>query len=232
VRIDPATGAVRYKVIGDERWSDTLDDDVQLGATGICGSGIIEVVAELFTAGLIDPSGRFVTDADRRSPAVRFDGNLGAIVLAPAGTTATGGDIVVTQKDIRNIQLAKGALYAGARLLMERLGVDHVDRIKLAGAFGSYIDPRRAMTIGLIPDCALDRVTAVGNSAGDGARIALLNWEQRAVAARAARAVEYVETGGDVDFQERFVEAMPLPHAVDSFPHLADLPAPERSGDA
>ncbi len=223
VRIDPATGAVRYRVIGDERWSDQLEPGARLSATGICGSGVIEAVAELFAAGLIDRSGRFLPDADRRCPAVRFGGGLGEIVLARAEETATGGDIVVTQQDIRNVQLAKGALYAGARLLMDRLGVDHVDRIKLAGAFGSYIDPLRAMIIGLIPDCDLDRVSAVGNSAGDGARIALLNVEQRRVAQEAARAVEYVETGGDPDFQERFIQAMTLPHASDPFPHLAGI---------
>jgi uncharacterized 2Fe-2S/4Fe-4S cluster protein (DUF4445 family) len=148
---------------------------------------------------------------------------MGELVLAPADETSTGQEIVVTQKDIRAIQLAKGALYAGARLLMDHLGVDHVDRIKLAGAFGSYIDPRHAMAIGMLPDCDLARVTAVGNSAGDGARIALLNVEQRHVARQAARAVEYVETGSESTFQDRFVEAMTLPHARDLFPNLAGI---------
>jgi uncharacterized 2Fe-2S/4Fe-4S cluster protein (DUF4445 family) len=205
VRIDPDTGVVRYKVIGDDRWNDELDEGMKLSATGICGSGIIEVVAELFLAGLIDRTGRFAADAAERSPAVRFDGKLGQIVLAAAEETSTGQEIVVTQKDVRAIQLAKGALYAGA------------------GAFGSYIDPRHAMVLGMLPDCDLASVTAVGNSAGDGARIALLNAEQRLVAGQAARAVEYVETGSESSFQDRFVQAMTLPHAHDSFPNLAGI---------
>lgn len=227
VRIDPASGKVRYRVIGDERWSDELTPGTKLGATGICGSGIIEVVAELYAAGLIDASGRFAADAPQRCPAVRFDGRLGELVLAPAEETASGQPVVVTQTDVRQIQLAKGALYAGAKLMMHALGVDKVDKIKLAGAFGSYIDPRHAMILGLIPDCDLDRVSAVGNSAGDGARIALLNVEQRALAAQAARRVEYLETGSHPDFQEAFVAAMPIPHASDPFPHLA---VPSSSG--
>jgi uncharacterized 2Fe-2S/4Fe-4S cluster protein (DUF4445 family) len=222
-RIDKDTGQVRYRVIGDERWSDELGEGESLRPTGICGSGIIEVVAELFTAGLVDSSGRFVADADRRSPRVRYTGRTAELTLADADETATGREIVVTQQDIRAIQLAKGALYAGARLLMDRLGIEHVDRIKLAGAFGSYIDPKHAMILGLIPDCDLDRVEAVGNSAGDGARIALLNAGQRLVAEQSARRVEYVETATEPAFQDRFVAALALPHAGDPFPHLAGI---------
>jgi uncharacterized 2Fe-2S/4Fe-4S cluster protein (DUF4445 family) len=230
VRIDRETGAVRYKVIGDERWNDELDEGTKLSATGICGSGIIEVVAELFAAGLIDETGRFRPDSPERCMAIKFNGNLGEITLATAAETSTGQPVIVTQKDIRAIQLAKGALYAGARLLMDHLGVTHVDRIKLAGAFGSYIDPWHAMVIGMLPDCDLVDVSAVGNSAGDGARIALLNMEQRRIAQQAARGVEYIETGSESTFQERFVDAMSLPHAKDAFPHLAGiLPAPQQT---
>ncbi len=223
VRIDPVTRTARYKVIGDDRWSDALGSGEKLSPTGICGSGIIEVVAELLVAGLIDSSGRFVDGADRISPCVRYTGKTAELVLATAAETATGNEIVVTQNDIRQIQLAKGALYAGVRLLMNRLGVEHVDHIKLAGAFGSYIDPLHAMIIGLIPDADLSQVAAVGNSAGDGARIALLNVGQRELAARAARAVEYVEMAVEPAFQEHFVAAMALPHAYDPFPHLAGI---------
>jgi len=229
VRIDHETGHARYKVIGDDRWSDQLETDESLRATGICGSGIIEVVAELFSAGLIDVSGLFVDDADQRSPQVRFAGKTAELVLATADQTAAGKEIIVTQTDIRQIQLAKGALYAGVSLMMERLGINHVDRIKLAGAFGSYIDPKHAMILGLIPDADLSQVAAVGNSAGDGARIALLNVGQREVASRAARAIEYVETAVEPGFQEHFVAAMALPHAIDKFPHLAGI-IPEKSG--
>ncbi len=227
VRIDLEAGCVRYKVIGDERWSNELEPDMSLRPTGICGSGIIEVVAELFIAGLIDRSGRFAADAAARCPAVRPVGTVAELVLAPAEETATGQEIVVTQQDVRAIQLAKGALYAGTRMLMDALGVTKVDRIKLAGAFGSYIDPYHALALGMLPDCPLEHVSAVGNSAGDGARIALLNAGQREVARQAARRVEYVETGGNAIFQELFVEALTLPHARDPFPNLAGILPPE-----
>lgn len=227
VRIDPANGRVRYKVIGDDRWNDELEPGTKLSATGICGSGIIEVVAELFVAGLINRTGRFVPDATERCPAIRPDGTVASLVLATPDETATGSAIEVTQKDIRAIQLAKGALYAGARMLMDELGVTHVDRIKLAGAFGSYIDPFHAQAIGMLPDCALEHVHAVGNSAGDGARMALLNTELRKLARQSARRVEYIETGGGSTFQDLFVEAMTLPHASDPFPHLDGTLPPE-----
>lgn len=224
VRIDPTTLEPRYKVIGYEDWIDsTTDLPGPARATGICGSGIIEVVAELFTAGLIGADGRFSEAAVERSARIRFQGRTGEYVLVNSAHTATGQEIVVTQNDVRNIQLAKAALYAGAKLLMRHKGIERVDRIVLAGAFGLHIDPRYAMILGLIPDCALDKVTAVGNAAGDGARIALLNREQRAEAARLARWVQHIQTATDPNFQNEFVAALGLPNAVDAFPHLEGL---------
>jgi uncharacterized 2Fe-2S/4Fe-4S cluster protein (DUF4445 family) len=228
VRIDVEKGQVRFKVIGDERWSNEFGEGESPGATGICGSGIIEVVGELFLHGLIDRGGLFAADADQRHPCVRYTGRTAELVLATGKQTASGREIVVTQNDIRQIQLAKAALYAGARLLMDHLGVERVDRIKLAGAFGSYIDPTYAMIIGLIPDCDLAHVEVIGNAAGDGARIALVNAAQREVARQAARAVEYVETAVEPRFQDYFVAAMGLPHGSDPFPHLAGI-IPEES---
>ncbi len=225
VRIDAEKGTTRYKTVGDDRWSDQVAEGESLAVTGICGSGIIELVGELFRSRLIDSTGLFAEDADRRHPGVRRTGRTGEFVLAGGDQTAAGSEIVVTQNDIRQIQLAKGALYAGIKLLMDHLGVDHVDRIKLAGAFGSYIDPYYAMLIGLIPDCDLENVEPIGNAAGDGARIALLNVDQREIARRESRRVDYVETAIEPDFQAYFVEAMDLPHQSDPFPHLAsDLP--------
>ncbi len=257
VRIDKATGEPRFRVIGQEAWSDELPPE-QIGATGICGSGIIEVVAELFMAGILRPDGRFEPD-DRRpttddgqaagrvtdvSPALRssdvgglssrvsWDGQKGAYMLATAEQTGTGRPILVTQDDVRNIQLAKGALYAGCKLLMRRRGVTQVDKIVLAGAFGSYIDPLRAMVLGLYPDCEPDKVLAAGNAAGDGARIALLSTVRRAESAVAARKVDYVETAIDPHFQDEFVGALHFPHMTDSFPHLEALGLlPERRAD-
>ncbi|MFQ5854813.1 MAG: ASKHA domain-containing protein [Anaerolineae bacterium] len=223
VRIDPATKQPRFKLIGDDRWSDKWGEDTpthQL-ASGICGSGIIEAVAELYLAGIVRPDGRFDPDGD--GPWIVWNGRAGAYLLATADQTTTGEPILVTQADVRAIQLAKGALYAGAKLLMNRAGVTRVDKIVLAGAFGSYIDPKHAMVLGLIPDCDLGRVYAVGNAAGDGARIALLNRDKRREAQEVARWVEYVETAVEPEFQEEFVAAMHIPHMRDPFPHVESL---------
>lgn len=209
---------VRYKVVGDDRWSHTLTEGESLRPTGICGSGIIEAVAELFTANWIASDGRFSPTAPANY--VRFDGKLGCFVLANAADSATGQEISITQKDIRAIQLAKAALYSAVRLLMDRLQVTKIDSIRLAGAFGSYIDPVYAMRIGLIPDCDLTQVAAIGNAAGDGARIALLNVDQRAYIQQLVRHVEYVETAAELQFQDYFVDALAFPHAHDLFPHL------------
>jgi len=144
-------------------------------------------------------------------------------VLAWPHETSSGRPIVLTSDDVRAIQLGKAALYSGASLLMERMGVSRVDRVLLAGAFGSYIDPLHAMILGMIPDCALDRVTSVGNSAGDGARIALLDRNQREEARRLARWTNYIGIALEPRFQDAFVEAIPLPHSLDAFPHLNDI---------
>ena len=164
-----------------------------------------------------------ISNLQSLTPRLRRNGAKAEYILATAEQTATGREIVVTQDDVRNIQLAKGALYAGCKLLMRRRGVVTVDKIVLAGAFGSYIDPLHAMVLGLFPDCALDKVYAVGNAAGDGARIVLLSKARRAEAALAARRVEYIETAIDPAFQDEFVGAMHLPHMIDPFPHLDAL---------
>ncbi len=190
-------------------------------AAGICGSGIIEAVAELFMAGVLTPDGRFAPEV--QSPRLSWQEAKAEFVLAWPHESSTGRPIVITSDDIRNIQLGKAALYSGARLLMERMGVTRVDRILLAGAFGSYIDPLHAMVIGMIPDCDLARVATVGNSAGDGARIALLNRQAREEARRLARWTHYVGIALEPRFQEAFVEAIPLPHHRDAFPHLAGV---------
>ncbi len=231
VRINPQTKEPRFRVIGEQRWSDEwkLDPDADPDqqphhlAAGICGSGIIEVVSELFLAGLLTPDGRFNTDDETDRLQWESKGKKGAYILATAEQSSSGKPILITQEDVRNIQLAKGALYAGAKLLMMRSGVEQVDQITLAGAFGSYIDPKHAMVLGLIPDCDLEHVHAVGNAAGDGARIALLNREKRALAQDISTRVRYIETAVDQDFQEEFVMAMHIPHQRDLFPHLEPI---------
>jgi uncharacterized 2Fe-2S/4Fe-4S cluster protein (DUF4445 family) len=222
VRIDAATLEPRWKVIGHDDWlSDDLTAAPGVRATGICGSGIIEAVAELRMAGLLRPDGLF--DEARSTPRLRRRGRTFEYVLVGAAASASGGEIVITQSDVRAIQLAKAALYAGVSLLLRRLGIDRVDRVVLAGAFGSYLSPLHAMALGLIPDCDLSRVTAVGNAAGDGARIALLNRQARLEAERLAGWVEHVQIATDPAFQDTFVAAMALPHASDPFPHLEGL---------
>ncbi|HUV27235.1 MAG TPA: ASKHA domain-containing protein [Anaerolineales bacterium] len=234
VRIDPKTLEPRIKVIGHNDWIVPQNDSgvpPQIKATGICGSGIIEVIAELFLAGIINSKGHFIPSAAERSPRIQFNGPTGAYVLAEADCTATGSAIIITQNDVRAIQLAKAALYAGTKLLMDHRGVKQVDRIILAGAFGTFINPYHAMVLGLIPDCDLDHVVAIGNAAGDGARLALLNKNLRHKAVQLARSATYVETPLETTFQDEFVAALNIPHATHPFPHLAgSLPEfPEES---
>ena len=203
VRIDKNTLEPRFKVIGSDLWSDEDGFAAEVPTvTGICGSGIIEVVAEMFLAGILDKDGRIL---ERDSSRVVADGRTFSYVLSDAEPR-----ICISQNDVRAIQLAKAALHAGARLLMERLGVDKVDRIRLAGAFGSHIDVRYAMVLGLIPEC--DDVSSAGNAAGTGARIALLNRAARQQIEEAVRRVEKIETAVEARFQEHFVASMSIPH--------------------
>ncbi|MDX1523714.1 MAG: ASKHA domain-containing protein, partial [Anaerolineae bacterium] len=169
---------------------------------------------------------KFVSDTP--SPNFRPTAQVGEYVVASASQTSTGKEITISQQDIRNIQFAKSALYTGAKLLMERRGVEKVDRVLLAGGFGAHIDKQRAMMIGLFPDCDLDNVYAVGNSAGDGAVLCLLSRDRRRRAGEIARWIDYIETAVEPNFQAFFVDALGLPHAKDKFPHLQGL-IPERT---
>ncbi|MFZ5644811.1 MAG: ASKHA domain-containing protein [Bacillota bacterium] len=144
-------------------------------------------------------------------------------VLAWAAKTAIGQDITITQKDVRAVQLAKAALYAGAKILMKKRGVSKVDRVVLAGAFGSYINKESALVIGMFPDCDLENVTAVGNAAGEGAKLALLDTGKRSEAKEVAVFMKFVETAAEADFQEHFFEAMHFPHAKDTFPNIQHI---------
>jgi len=218
VRIDPQTLEIRFSVIGSEKWSDEpgFDDATQdIGVTGICGSGIIEAVAEMYLCGLISEDGVIDGSMKDRSSNVIPQDRTWSFVLHEGKQR-----IVVTQNDVRQIQLAKAALYAGAKLLMDHAGVDSVDRIRLAGAFGSHIDPKYAMVLGLIPDCALKNVESAGNAAGTGARIALLNVAARRELEKLVRDIEKIETAVEPKFQEYFVDAMALPNKKDAFPNL------------
>ncbi len=219
VLIDPETKEPLYKVIGKADWHTHLE---KVNAKGICGSGIIEVVAEMFKAGIIDKSGRFVLNLG--TPRVRKDSDgRPEYVLAWAEETSIGTDITITQGDVRALQLAKGALYTGAKLMMKRLGITKLDRVVLAGAFGSHIDREASLTLGMFPDCPIDKVYAVGNAAGDGARMALLNKSKRIEANERARWVEFIEIATDPTFEKEFMQAMHIPHMKDKFPNLKAL---------
>ena len=247
VRIDKDSLEPRFRVIGSARWSDETGFDAstrRTGVTGVCGSGIVEVLAELFLAGVITADGTIDGSLAARTPRIVPDGRTFSYVLNEGGPGASLGDgevgpasprLLITQNDVRAIQLAKAALYAGARLLMDHLGVETVDRVKLAGAFGSQIDPLHALILGLVPDAPLDRVGAAGNAAGTGALIALLSGDARREIERVVRTVEKIETAIEPRFQAHFVDAMAFPHATAPSPNLArevDLPArPGRASD-
>lgn len=219
VRIDPETLEPRFKIIGSERWSDEdgfAADAARLGVTGICGSAIIEVVAEMYLSGIVSEDGVVDGALAGRSPRIVPNGRTFSYLLHDGSPR-----IAVTQNDVRAIQLAKAALYAGIRLLMEKQGVAEVDAIRFAGAFGSFIDPKYAIVLGLIPDCDLAAVKAVGNAAGTGAMMALLNRGHRREIEETVRRIEKIETALEPHFQQLFVDAMALPNKVDPFPKLA-----------
>jgi uncharacterized 2Fe-2S/4Fe-4S cluster protein (DUF4445 family) len=228
VRIDPATLEARFRVIGSELWSDQPGFAEAVGSggvTGICGSGIIEVIAEMYLAGIISQDGV-------------IDGTLAARSdrIVPTGRTFAytvhRGDapLQITQNDVRAIQLAKAALRAGVQLLMDHMGVAEVGRIRLAGAFGSHIDVKYAMILGMIPDCDLKQVSSAGNAAGTGARIALLDAKSRPTIEALVRRIDKIETAIEPKFQEHFVAAMGIPHTTEPYARLRQavvLPAPK-----
>ena len=230
VRVDSQTLEPRFKVIGCDLWSDNpgfTQATAGTGVTGVCGSGIIEVLAEMYLAGIILHDGTINGAMVARNPRIQADGRTFSYELYPA--TGSAPALKVMQNDVRAIQLGKAALYAGVRLLMERMGVEKVDRIRLAGAFGSHIDVKYAMVLGMIPDCALDQVSSAGNAAGTGARIALLDQRSRRNIEQLVRRVEKIETAVEPRFQEFFVEAMAIPHLTAPFERLREVVSlPER----
>ncbi|MCA3509687.1 MAG: DUF4445 domain-containing protein [Rhodobacter sp.] len=225
VEIDAVTKEPRFRVIGSDLWSDEpgfAGSVGKTGVTGICGSGIIEAVAEMRMAGLVDARGLIGSPEQTGTTRAIAEGRTHSYLLHDG--SADGGPVIkVTQTDIRAIQLAKSALYAGARLLMDEMGVDRVDRVVLAGAFGAHISPKHAMVLGMIPDAALDHVTSAGNAAGTGARIALCNKSARAAIEQTVQRIHKVETAIEPRFQEHFVNANAIPHATDPFAELGRI---------
>ncbi len=224
IEIDPETKDVNYKVIGRDTWR-KFSEPKNMKAKGICGSGVLDVLAELYRSGVILKSGVFNKKGLKDHPRFRQnpDTRQSEFVLAWAEESAIEKDIVITQKDVRQIQLAKGALYAGCKLMMKRMGLEKVDAIKIAGAFGAHVDREKALIMGLFPDCQIEMIESVGNAAGDGCRAALLNVKKRVEANWCSRNVEYIELTADPNFQQEFIEAMQLPHTTDKFPHLEGI---------
>ena len=236
VRINPETLEPRFKVIGSDLWSDEEGFSAAIehhGVTGICGSGIIEVVAEMYLAGIVTVDG--IVDGElvnRTHRMVQNDRTWSYLLYSPLGdgSSYSASDsatdqpqMLITQNDIRQIQLAKAALYAGVKLLMDHIGTDKIERIRLAGAFGSHINVQHAMVLGLIPDCVLEEVSSAGNAAGTGARIALLNRQSRDLIETLVKNIEKIETALEPKFQDYFVDAMAFPNKADAFPNLFSL---------
>jgi uncharacterized 2Fe-2S/4Fe-4S cluster protein (DUF4445 family) len=217
VRIDRDTLEPRYRVIGRNAWSDEPGFR-GVRVTGITGSGIIEVIAELYLAGVITADGVIDGSLASRTSRIVEHGRTYSYLLHEGEPT-----VFVTQMDVRAIQLAKAALYAGARLLMDQMGIEEVHRIRLAGAFGAHIDPIHALVLGMVPDCEPSKVTSAGNAAGTGARIALLNRTARTEIEQVVRRVEKIETAIEPRFQEHFVGAMGIPHRDAPYPRLAEV---------
>lgn len=225
VEIDPDTKEPRFKVIGSDLWSDDPNFHDSLngsGITGICGSGIIEMVAEMRLAGLLDGPGLIGSPEQTGTTRCFQDGRTHSYMVWD--DSENGGPVItITNRDIREIQMAKAALYSGARLLMDKFEVDKVDRVVLAGAFGAHISPKHAMVLGMIPDCPLDKVTSAGNAAGTGARIALLNTKARTEIEATVRDIHKIETAIEPRFQEHFVNASNIPNSVEPFPILNSI---------
>ncbi len=228
IDIEPGTLEVNYKVIGRDAWR-KFSEPHEMKAKGICGSGILDVLAELYSSGVITKTGVFNKKLLKDHPRFRKNADTGQpeFILAFKEESSIDKDIVITQKDIRQIQLAKGALYAGCKLMVKRMGVEKVDRVKIAGAFGTHVDRTKALVMGLFPDCEIEKIEGVGNAAGDGCRAALLNVKKRSEANWCSRNVEYIELTVEPTFEKDFMEAMQLPHMTDAFPHLEGVVLPE-----
>jgi len=239
VRIDPITLEPRYKVIGVDLWSDEegfTEAIGETGVTGICGSGIIEAIAVLYLAEIISTDGVVKGDKADTSPRIVKDGKTWAYKMVASRADKSNAEfaalsndansetgVLITQNDIRAIQLAKGTLYASVMLLRDKLKIDKIERIRFAGAFGAHIDPKYAMLLGMIPDCALDEVISVGNAAGTGARMALTSMAKRHEIENQVLKMEKIETATEPMFQEYFVNAMAIPHKTDHFEHLSQV---------
>ena len=230
VRVDRDTLEPSYQIIGCELWSteESFNEETRhLGITGICGSGIIEVIAELYLAGVISTDGVIDGTLTEKNDKIFLDGRTYSYKLTDT--------ISITQNDIRAIQLAKAALHASFQLLLDKTGTTIIDKVILVGAFGNYIDTKYAMVLGMIPDCDLQRVHSAGNAAGTGARIALLDKHSRKEIETIVKQIEKIETAVEPMFQDYFVDAMAIPHKkapYDKLRKFVEFPNHEQSNFA
>jgi len=221
VSIEPDTLEVNIRTIEDKP------------PVGLCGSALVDAPAELLKAGLIDCSGKFVAEMAKETTRLRRGPKgIWEYVVVPQPDTATDSDIIITQGDIRELQKAKAAMRTGSEILMKRLGEErnevitdnHISILFMAGAFGNYIDPENARTIGMYPEIPLDRVEFVGNIAGTGSRMCLISKEERQYAEKISTTVRYHELAADKDFQREYINALYLPHKdLDRYPDTVDL---------
>jgi uncharacterized 2Fe-2S/4Fe-4S cluster protein (DUF4445 family) len=209
IRIDETIeGGVSLQVIGD------------VESQGICGSGLVDAVSELVRTGLLDSSGRFVTDERAKEIAPHVADRLTAIgqervfvLHRPEPTSPPEETVYLSQRDVRELQFAKGAIATGWTLLLEQLGLEHSDvqQVLLAGSFGSYLSPAAAVRIGLVPKIPVLRIVSAGNVAGEGAKMSLLSIRERAGALALLEEVAYVELSDRTDFNDRFVDLLAFP---------------------
>jgi uncharacterized 2Fe-2S/4Fe-4S cluster protein (DUF4445 family) len=181
---------------------------------------VLDALAEMFKVGIVAGSGAFNPAVETERLRENPDTGQKEFVLAWNVETVIGKDVVITQNDIRQIQLAKAAIYTGCKLMLRRLNLQRPDRIMLAGAFGNHIDINLALVLGMFPDCPPERISSIGNAAGDGCRATLLDLKKRTEADRIARQVEYVELTLMEEFQQNLIDAIHIPHMIDQFPHL------------
>ena len=224
VMIDVKTKEPKFKIIGSDLWSNDPkfhNSRINKNITGICGSGIIEAIAEMRVSGLLDSAGRIGAFEQTGSKRCIKNNRTYAYVLYE--NNALNKKILITNEDVRAIQLAKAALYSGVKLLMEQIKVDKVDKIILAGAFGSHISAKHAMILGMIPDCKLENIYSAGNAAGTGALKALLNIETRNKMEEMVKKISKIETATASNFQDYFINASNIPHEKDEFSELKKI---------
>jgi uncharacterized 2Fe-2S/4Fe-4S cluster protein (DUF4445 family) len=212
-----STGAIIEVLIEDDISLTTIDD---APPAGIAGSGLVSAASAMLEEGIMNKMGRILYD-DRFRGRVRGKGGDTEFILVRG--EGAQKEITIMQKDIRELQLAKGAIFAAQRILSHEYGValDDIDRVELAGAFGTFIPKVAAQTIGMLPDMPLGRIQSLGNAAGTGAQMALLSKDERKRAERISREVIYVELSARKEFECEFIDAMMFPHAnMELFPNV------------